>query len=218
MPTPVKCLKYFRMRCIDGARYLYVTLHSSNLTRRFIATVGSKAQMLEELELVFEEPSSGSAEVSAVLRSFAKLRKLAWSGDLSAHSLRNMLFHALTHIYVASHNITQDVVACLSQCTAALEVRWELVNCWESPSVCGLPQITLHHLQSLNLVGIGDLAHILSRLTLPSLKCLRLQTRSKTRDQSIIGCLKIFSIGLPVPCNTSPSTMIISTRKAPPST
>jgi len=71
MPTPVKCLKYFRMRCIDGARYLYVTLHSSNLTRRFIATVGSKAQMLEELELVFEEPSSGSAEVSAVLRSFA---------------------------------------------------------------------------------------------------------------------------------------------------
>jgi hypothetical protein len=140
----------------------------NNLSRQFIATVDSKAQMLEELELVFEEPNSGSAaEVSVVLRSFAKLRNLAWSGDLSAQSLRNIPFHALTRIYVASNNITQDVVACLSQCTTALEIQWERVDCWDSPSVCGLPQMTLHHLQSLKLTGFGDLACILSRLTAP---------------------------------------------------
>jgi hypothetical protein len=159
----------------------------NNLSRQFIATVDSKAQMLEELELVFEEPSSGSAaEVSVILRSFAKLRNLAWSGDLSAQSLRNIPFHALTRIYVASNNITQDVVACLSQCTTALEIQWERVDCWDSPSVCGLPQVTLHHLQSLKLTGFGDLACILSRLTLPSLKRLCLETRSKTRDHRLL--------------------------------
>ena len=159
---------------------------NDNLARQFIATVDSKAQILEELELAFEEPSSTSAKVSALLPSLPKLRHLSWYGNLSAMSLRNIPFHRLTHIYMASHNSTQDVVTCLSQCSAALEIQWDCVNCWDAPSVCGLPQTTLLHLQSLILEGTGDLAHILCRLTLPSLKYLRLRTRSKTRDHRLL--------------------------------
>ena len=159
---------------------------NDNLARQFIATVDSKAQILEELELAFEEPSSTTAEVSALLPSLPKLRHLAWHGKLSAMSLRNIPFHRLTHIYMSSHNSAQDVVTCLSQCSAALEIQWDCVNCWDSPSVCGLLQTTLLHLRSLHLEGTGDLAHILYRLTLPSLKYLRLRTRSKTRDHKLL--------------------------------
>jgi len=155
---------------------------NDNLARQFIATVDSKAQILEELELAFEEPSSTSAKVSALLSSLPKLRHLSWVGRLSAMSLRNIPFHRLTHIYMASDNSAQDVVTCVSQCTAALEIRWDCVDYWDSPCVCGLPRSTLLHLRSLYLKGTGDLAHILSWLTLPSLKYLCLKTRSKTRD------------------------------------
>ena len=159
---------------------------NDNLARQFIATVDSKAEILEELELAFEEPSSTTAEVSALLPSLPKLRHLAWHGKLSAMSLRNVPFYRLTHIYMASPNSAQDVVRCLLQCTAALEIQWDCVNCWDSPSVCGLLQTTLLHLRSLHLEGTGDLAHILSRLTLPSLKYLCLATRSKTRDHRLL--------------------------------
>ena len=157
-----------------------------NLARQFIATVDPKAQILEELELVFEGLSSTSVEVSALLPSLPKLRHLSWYGNLSEVSLRNIPFHRLTHIYMVSHNSAQEVSTCLSQCTAALEIRWDCVDCWDSPSVCGLPQTILLHLRSLYLKGAGDFAHILSRLTLPSLKDLRLETKSKAQNHKLL--------------------------------
>ena len=159
---------------------------NDNLARQFIATVDSKAQILEELELVFEGLSSTSVEVSALLPSLPKLRHLSWYGNLSEVSLRNIPFHRLTHIYMVSHNSAQDVATCLSQCTAALEIQWDCVDCWDSPSVYGLPQTTLLHLRSLYLKGAGDFAHILSGLTLPSLKCLRLETKSKAQNHKLL--------------------------------
>ena len=166
-------------------RTMSFTLNDS-LARQFIATVDSKAQILEELELVLDKPRSAGAEVSALLPSFPKLHKLSWSGNLSAASLCNIPFHRLTHIYVASRNSAQDVIACISQCTMAVELHWHRVNCWDSSPVCGLPQTTLLHLQSLYLKGTGDFADILSRLTLPSLKCLRLETKSKAQNPKLL--------------------------------
>jgi hypothetical protein len=158
---------------------------NDNLARQFIATVDSKAQILEELELVLDRASSASEEVSALLTSLSKLHTLSWWGNLSAASLCNIPFHRLTHIYMASCNSAQDVIACLSQCTMALELHWHRVDCWDPPPVCGLPQTTLH-LQSLYLKGTGDFAHILSRLTLPSLKYLRLETQSKAQKHKLL--------------------------------
>ena len=159
---------------------------NDNLARQFIAMVDSKAQILEELELVFDKPSNESAEVSALLPSFPKLHKLSWVGNLSAASLRNIPFHRLTHIYMASRTSAQDVIACLSQCTMASELHWQHVNCWDSPPVCGLPQTILLHLQSLYLKGTGDFADILSQFTLPSLKTLRLETKSKAQNHKLL--------------------------------
>lgn len=159
---------------------------NDNLARQFIATADSKAQILEELELVFEGPSSTSAEVSALLPSLPKLRHLSWYGNLSAMSLQNIPFYRLTHIYITSRNSVQDVITCLSQCAMALKIRWHFVKCGHSSDVFGLPQTTLFHLQSLDLEGTGNLAHILSKLTLPSLKYLCMATGSETQYHGLL--------------------------------
>ena len=159
---------------------------NDNLARQFIATVDSKAQILEELELVFEQPSSTSAGVSALLSSLPKLRHLSWSGNLSAMSLRNIPFHRLTHIYMTSRNSVQDVITCLSQCAMAVKIRWHFVKCGGSSDGFGLPQTTLFHLKSLDLEGTGNIAYILSSLTLPSLKYLCMATRTKTHYHGLL--------------------------------
>jgi hypothetical protein len=159
---------------------------NDNLGRQFIATVDSKAQILEELELVFEEPSRASAGVSALLPSLPELRHLSWYGNLSTISLRNIPFHRLTHIYMTSRNSVQDVVTCLSQCAVALKIRWHGVRCGDSSPVFEPPQTALPHLQSLNLEGTGDLAYILSGLILPSLKYLCIETSSETQYYGVL--------------------------------
>ena len=48
------------------------------------------------------------------------------------------------------------------------------------------PQTPLPQLQFLNLQGSEDLIRVLSRLTLPSLKCLHIQTSSRTWDHRLL--------------------------------
>ena len=68
------------------------------------------------------------------------------------------------HIYIESCATTEDVVACLVQCSVVVEVCW-----LHSRSITS---------QSLCLEGGGDLNSLLSSLTLPSLMYLRLKAVS----------------------------------------
>lgn len=161
------------------------------LILQFVGAVDSQARNLEELDLVFDGKvlARDAAKVSSLLPLFSNLRKLSWLGNLPAKSLRNIPFRQLTHIYMELFIDGGDVVECLSHCTSALEIHWKDVTCahWYKAFGKGT-QATLLSLQSLSLLGNGDLALILSRLTLPHLQDLHLHTgiSSSTRDHRLL--------------------------------
>jgi len=154
---------------------------NNDLIGQFLGAVDSKARSLEELDLVFDGRVLGqdAAKVSSLLPFFSNLRKLSWLGKLPITSFRNIPFRQLTHIYMESLISENNAVECLSQCTSALEIHWKGMICeGTNMDLFKRPQAALLRLQSLFLLGTGDLALVLSRLTLPSLKDLHLHTRT----------------------------------------
>ncbi|KIK01241.1 hypothetical protein K443DRAFT_7074 [Laccaria amethystina LaAM-08-1] len=67
-----------------------------------------------------------------------------------------------------------------------VEIHWTDVRSADLLSVGELPRIPLLQLQLLKLQGSGDLARLLSRLSLPSLKILHIQTSSAKRDHRLL--------------------------------
>jgi hypothetical protein len=160
---------------------------NENLARQFIATVNAKAINLEELELYFIGQNTDlSVEISSLLRFFSKLRKLSWKGRIYQRSLVDIPFHQLTHVHVASLNSSAlTVLVCLMACTNAVEIHWTGVRSADL-SVGELPRTPLLQLQSLKLQGSGDLGRLLSRLSLPSLEILHIETCSTIRDHRLL--------------------------------
>jgi hypothetical protein len=161
---------------------------NENVARQFIATVDGKAKNLEELELYFVGNTKDlSVEVSSLLRFFPKLRKLSWKGRRTyQRSLLNIPFHQLTHIHISLNSWAWRVLPCLTKCTNAVEIHWYGVRCANMSSLDELPQTPLLQLQLLKLLGSGDLIRVLSRLILPTLKYLHIQTSSAIQDYGLL--------------------------------
>ena len=162
---------------------------NENLARQFIATVDEKAKILEELELYFIGNTRNlSVEISSLLGFFPKLRKLSWKRRrIYQTSLPlNIPFHQLTHIYISLKSSAGRVLPCLTKCTNAVEICWKGVVSPDLLYINQFPQTPLPQLQFLKLQGSEDLIRLLSRLTLPSLKCLHIQTSSRTWDHRLL--------------------------------
>ena len=181
--------KIFNIFSKEMHRWRSISLFlNENLARQFIATVDAKPENLEELDLYFVGNTADlSVDISSLLRFFSKLRKLSWQGiRIHPMSLLNVPFHQLTHIHIWLDSSGWSVLPCLTKCTNAVEIHWYGVRSANLLSVGELPPTPLLQLQSLNLRGSGYLIGLFSRLTLPSLKFLYIQTYSATGDHRLL--------------------------------
>lgn len=163
-------------------------IFNENLARQFAATVDAKAKNLEEVELYFVGNTTDFAvEISFLLRFFPKLRKPSWKGKRMYQTSRpDIPFHQLTHIHLSRISSAGRVLQSLTKCTNAVEIYWDGVISRDLLNIDQFPQTPLLQLQLLKLQGSGDLIRVLSRLTLPSLKCLHIQTSSATWDHRLL--------------------------------